>query len=91
MQLAARIDLQKKYPTERWMGITSSSQNHQSYREIDEADHFTPHDWIPRASNLIRSTRKHPLSKLAPVLKLVIWKGIPSHFGSVTPFAEYKE
>lgn len=29
---------------------------------IDEADQFTPDNWIPRSTNLIRLTGKHPLN-----------------------------
>ena len=37
---------------------------------IDEADQFSPDNWIPRSSNLIRLTGKHPLNgepKLTPL------------------------
>ena len=39
---------------------------------IDEADQFSPDNWIPRSVNLIRLTGKHPLHaepKLAPLLE----------------------
>ena len=29
---------------------------------VDEADQFSPDNWIPRSSNLIRLTGKHPLN-----------------------------
>lgn len=37
---------------------------------IDEADQFSPDNWIPRSSNLVRLTGKHPLNaepKLSPL------------------------
>ncbi|PVH74043.1 hypothetical protein DL98DRAFT_605724 [Cadophora sp. DSE1049] len=39
---------------------------------IDEADQFSPDNWIPRSSNLIRLTGKHPLNgepKLTPLFE----------------------
>lgn len=37
---------------------------------IDEADQFTPDNWIPRSSKLIRLTGKHPLNAEADVSQL---------------------
>ena len=39
---------------------------------IDEADQFSPDNWIPRSSNLLRLTGKHPLNaepKLTPLFE----------------------
>ncbi|KAI9746937.1 MAG: hypothetical protein M1835_002315, partial [Candelina submexicana] len=49
---------------------TSPVADYDPLLSIDEADQFTPDNWIPRSSNLIRLTGKHPLnaeSKLAPL------------------------
>ncbi|OCL15197.1 hypothetical protein AOQ84DRAFT_225138 [Glonium stellatum] len=37
---------------------------------IDEADQFTPDNWLPRSSDLIRSTGKHPMNAEAPLSDL---------------------
>lgn len=40
----------------------SSVADHSPLLSIDEADQFSPDNWIPRSSNLIRLTGKHPLN-----------------------------
>lgn len=37
-------------------------QTKDQYMSIDEADQFTPDNWIPRSTHLIRLTGKHPLN-----------------------------
>lgn len=37
---------------------------------IDEQDQFTPDNWLPRSSDLIRLTGKHPLNAEAPLTEL---------------------
>lgn len=37
---------------------------------IDEADQFTPDNWLPRSSSLIRLTGKHPLNAEPPLTAL---------------------
>lgn len=37
---------------------------------IDEADQFTPDNWIPRSAELTRHTGKHPLNAEAPISRL---------------------
>ena len=39
-------------------------------RTIDEADQFTPDNWIPRSKELIRNTGKHPLNAEHDLSKL---------------------
>lgn len=44
-------------------GKRRSPQNHNlSTISIDEADQFSPDNWLPRSSDLIRLTGKHPLN-----------------------------
>ncbi|KAH9869872.1 hypothetical protein J1614_006792 [Plenodomus biglobosus] len=44
-------------------GKRKSPQTHNLTTEsIDEADQFSPDNWLPRSSNLIRLTGKHPLN-----------------------------
>lgn len=48
----------------------SPAANYKPLLSIDEADQFSPDNWIPRSSNLIRLTGKHPLNaepKLTPL------------------------
>lgn len=40
----------------------STVTNHSPLLSIDEADQFSPDNWIPRSSDLIRLTGKHPLN-----------------------------
>lgn len=37
---------------------------------IDEADQFTPDNWVPRSADLIRLTGKHPLNAEAPLSRI---------------------
>ncbi|KAI6787780.1 hypothetical protein KC333_g8908 [Hortaea werneckii] len=37
---------------------------------IDEADQFTPDNWIPRSLELIRLSGKHPLNAEVPIIRL---------------------
>lgn len=37
---------------------------------IDEADQFTPDNWVPRSQELIRLTGKHPLNAEAPLSRI---------------------
>jgi nitrate reductase (NAD(P)H) len=52
-------------------GKRKSPQTHnRSTISIDEADQFSPDNWLPRSSDLIRLTGKHPLNaeaRLAPL------------------------
>lgn len=41
---------------------TSPAANNEQLVSIDEADQFSPDHWVPRTSNLIRLTCKHPLN-----------------------------
>ena len=46
--------------------------NNKQLISIDEADQFSPDNWIPRSENLIRLTGKHPLNgepKLTPLFE----------------------
>jgi len=44
-------------------GKRQSPQNHNKTQiSIDEADQFAPDNWLPRSSDLIRLTGKHPLN-----------------------------
>ena len=48
----------------------SPAADNEQLISIDEADQFTPDNWIPRSSNLIRLSGKHPLNgepKLTPL------------------------
>lgn len=40
----------------------SPAANKEQLVSIDEADQFSPDNWVPRTSNLIRLTGKHPLN-----------------------------
>ena len=40
----------------------SPAANNEKLISIDEADQFSPDNWIPRSENLIRLTGKHPLN-----------------------------
>ncbi len=49
---------------------TSPAADKEQLISIDEADQFSPDNWVPRSSNLIRLTGKHPLNaepKLSPL------------------------
>ncbi|KAF1364529.1 hypothetical protein EJ07DRAFT_162285 [Lizonia empirigonia] len=48
----------------------SSQHNNRSTDSIDEADQFSPDNWLPRSSDLIRLTGKHPLNAEAHLTHL---------------------
>ncbi|KFA77101.1 hypothetical protein S40288_09733 [Stachybotrys chartarum IBT 40288] len=49
--------------------LQSPMKDHRETIYIDEADQFTPDNWVPRSSNLIRITGKHPLNAEAHLTK----------------------
>ncbi|KAJ4339892.1 hypothetical protein N0V87_002830 [Didymella glomerata] len=48
----------------------SPQHNNRSTISIDEADQFSPDNWLPRSSDLIRLTGKHPLNAEANLTHL---------------------
>lgn len=48
----------------------SPQHNNRSTVSIDEADQFSPDNWLPRSSDLIRLTGKHPLNAEAHLTRL---------------------
>ena len=48
----------------------SPQHNNRSTISIDEADQFSPDNWLPRSSDLIRLTGKHPLNAEAHLTHL---------------------
>ncbi|KAK1981000.1 hypothetical protein LZ30DRAFT_721568 [Colletotrichum cereale] len=48
----------------------SPQKDHRQQVSIDEADQFTPDNWLPRSQDLIRLTGKHPLNAEPPLTKL---------------------
>lgn len=60
---------------------SSPALNAEDLLSIDEADQFSPDNWIPRSSNLIRLTGKHPLNA-EPKLLPLFDSGLitPSHY-----------
>lgn len=59
-------------------GKGHSNVKNRSDISIDEADQFTPDNWVPRSQELIRLTGKHPLNAEAPLSRLF-------DAGSITP------
>lgn len=51
-------------------GKSHSNVKNRSEVSIDEADQFTPDNWIPRSRELIRLTGKHPLNAEAPMSRI---------------------
>ena len=49
---------------------SSPATDYQHLISIDEADQFSPDNWIPRSSTLIRLTGKHPLNAEAKLSSL---------------------
>ncbi|TIC99277.1 Nitrate reductase [NADH] [Colletotrichum higginsianum] len=48
----------------------SPQKSHRQQVSIDEADQFTPDNWLPRSQDLIRLTGKHPLNAEPRLTKL---------------------
>ncbi|GKT58265.1 nitrate reductase [Colletotrichum tofieldiae] len=48
----------------------SPQKSHKQQISIDEADQFTPDNWLPRSQDLIRLTGKHPLNAEPRLTKL---------------------
>ncbi|KAJ4991807.1 nitrate reductase [Stagonosporopsis vannaccii] len=48
----------------------SPQHNNRGTISIDEADQFSPDNWLPRSSDLIRLTGKHPLNAEADLTRL---------------------
>ncbi|KAL3292791.1 nitrate reductase [Colletotrichum asianum] len=48
----------------------SPQKSHREHIAIDEADQFTPDNWLPRSPELIRLTGKHPLNAEPQLTKL---------------------
>ncbi|KAF4918366.1 Nitrate reductase [NADH] 1 [Colletotrichum viniferum] len=48
----------------------SPQKRHREHIAIDEADEFTPDNWLPRSPELIRLTGKHPLNAEPQLTKL---------------------
>ncbi|GKT41145.1 nitrate reductase [NADH] 1 [Colletotrichum spaethianum] len=48
----------------------SPQKSHKQQVSIDEADQFTPDNWLPRSQDLIRLTGKHPLNAEPHLTKL---------------------
>ncbi|KAI2630021.1 hypothetical protein GGS21DRAFT_211187 [Xylaria nigripes] len=51
-------------------GTNHSNVQNRTTIAIDEADQFTPDNWIPRSDDLIRLTAKHPLNAEPPLTRL---------------------
>lgn len=51
-------------------GTGHSNVRNRTTIAIDEADQFTPDNWVPRAPELIRLTGKHPMNAEAPLREL---------------------
>lgn len=51
-------------------GKDRSNVRNRTTISIDEADQFTPDNWIPRSPDLIRLTGKHPLNAEAPLSRI---------------------
>ncbi|OLN97767.1 Nitrate reductase [NADH] protein-like protein [Colletotrichum chlorophyti] len=50
--------------------VSFEDKNHRQQIAIDEADQFTPDNWLPRSPELIRLTGKHPLNAEPQLTKL---------------------
>lgn len=70
--LLAAVKHEQRYMTKLQVndGSRHSHVKNRTSTTIDEADETTPDNWIPRSSELIRLTGKHPVNAEAPLHRL---------------------
>lgn len=70
--LLRAVEHEKVYMSSRKTndGIGHANVNNRVDVAIDEADQYTPDNWVPRSADLIRLTGKHPLNCEAPISRL---------------------